>query len=279
MSNYLFLSFSLSIEHTNRHLYTCESFNLRVLYENTRISSIFGQHEEGLSNKDVEAIRNVFTRSPYLPHDLLKIFPNLKHYYVPSTRIQFISRKNFAGMTNLVTLDLRFNEIEFLPNDTFLDLFSLEILSMGGNFIKKLPPNIFSNMLNLRFLDISDNELLFFDDEILSTNMELEEILLNHNRVRAINSNFEKFKDIGFIDLRGNVCIDTLYLRDHPDFPLLFEFQEEINYNCTRRSPRDVKLLPGTQIKNVLSWEICSHLIPNASMGKMCLTEKRINDG
>lgn len=207
----------------------------------------------------------------------MKHFPNLLHLYVPSSRVQYVARKNFIGMTNLVTLDLRFNEIEYFANDTFLDLFSLEILSLGGNFLKKLPLNTFYSMLNLRFLDVSDNELLFFHDEILSTNTKLEEILLNHNRLRAINSNFEKFKDIGFIDLRGNVCIDTLYLRDHPDFPLLFEFQEEVNYNCTRRSPREVpKLLPGTQIKNVLSWEICSHIVP--SSGKMCLTERRIND-
>lgn len=278
MSNYtLLLSFSLSIEHSNRNLYTCESFNLRVLHENTRISSIFGQHEQGLTHKDVKALRNIFTRSIYLPQDIIKHFPNLLHLYMPSSRVQFVSRKIFAGMTHLVTLDLRFNEIEFLPNDTFLDLFSLEILSLGGNFIKKLQPNIFSNMLKLRFCDFSDNELLFFEDEILSMNMELEEILLNHNRLRAINSNFEKFKDIGFIDLRGNVCIDTLFLRDHPDFPLLFEFQEEINYNCTRRSPREIpKLLPGTQIKSILSWEMCSHLKPNSE--KMCLTERRFND-
>lgn len=264
------LSFSLSIEHSNRHLYTCESFNLRVQHENTKVSSIFGQHESGLTNKNVQALRNIFTRSPHLPQDLIKHFPNLLHLYVPSSRVQFVTRRNFVGMTNLVTLDLRFNEIEFLPNDTFLDLFSLEILSLGGNFLKKLPTNVFSNMLNLRFLDLSDNELLFMDDEMLSTNTELEEILLNHNRIRAINSNFEKFKDIGFIDLRGNICIDTLFLRDHPEFPLLFEFQEEINYNCTRRNPRELpKLLPGTQ----LNWEICSHL---ASSNKMCLTERRI---
>lgn len=248
-----------------------------MLHENTRVSSIFGQHEEGLTNKDVLVLRNVFTRSPYLPQGIVQHFPNLHHLYVPSSRVRFVTRKNFAGMASLATLDLRFNEIEFLPNDTFLDLFSLEILSLGGNFLRKLPSNAFSSLLNLRFLDVSDNELTLFDDEIFSTNIELEEILLNHNRIRAINSNFEKFKNIGFIDLRGNVCIDTLYLKDHPEFPLLFEFQEEINYNCTRRSPRDVpKLLPGTQIKNVLSWEICSHLIPNS--GKMCLTERRIND-
>lgn len=246
--------------------------------ENTKVSSIFGQHEDGLTNNDVVALRNVFTRSPYLPQAIIQHFPHLQHLYVPSSRVQFVSRKNFAGMSGLVTLDLRFNEIEFFAADTFLDLFSLEILSLGGNFLKKIPSNVFSNMLNLRFLDLSDNELVLFDDEILSTNAEMEEILLNHNRIRAINSNFERFKDIGFIDLRGNLCIDTLYLRDHPEFPLLFEFQEEINYNCTRRNSREVpKLLPGTQIKNELSWEICSHLIP--SSGKMCLTERRRKDG
>lgn len=248
-----------------------------MLHENTKISSIFGQHEDGLTNKDVKVLRNVFTRSPYLPQGIIQHFPNLLHLYVPSTRVRFVMRKNFHGMVNLATLDLRFNEIEFLPNDTFLDLFSLEILSLGGNFLKKLPSNAFASLLNLRFFDVSDNDLTVFDDEIFSTNVELEEILLNHNQIRGLKSNFEQFKKIGFIDLRGNVCINTLFLKDHTEFPLLYEFQDEINYNCTRRSPRDVpKLLPGTQIKNVLSWEICSHLSPNTD--KMCLTERRVND-
>jgi Leucine-rich repeat (LRR) protein len=178
-------------------------------------------------------------------------------------------------MANLHTLDLRYNEIESIPNDVFLDLFNLEILSISGNYLKKLP-NAFINLHNLRFIDSSDNEISAFDDDVFSTNNDLEEILLDNNQIKLIRANFEKFKNIGFIDFRGNVCIDNLYLKDHQDFPLLFEFQEEINYNCTKRITRNIKLLAGTvEEDEVMRWENCSDL-KMSSLSKICSTARKI---
>jgi hypothetical protein len=267
--------FSLSVEYPGRYLYTCESFNLRVSGESTHITSVVGEHDSGMAHKDVVVLRNIFSRTRFIPNNIASFFPNLFHLYAPSSRIQSVRRRNFIGMMDLHTLDLRYNEIETLNNDVFLDLFNLEILSLSGNFIKKLPSNAFLNLHSLRYFDVSDNDIALFDDEILS-NLELEEILLDHNQIKNVRANFERFKDIGFIDLRGNNCIDTLYLKDHPDYPLLFELQEEINYNCTKRESRDIKLLPGSDLQNVLSWEICSQLkLP--THGKMCLTERKRN--
>lgn len=246
--------------------------------DNTYITSVLGEHQKSMENHNVVLFRNIFSKSRFLPNCLGNFFPNLLHLYVPSSRIKFINRRNFIGMMDLHTLDVRYNEIETLPNDVFLDLFKLEILSLSGNFLKRLPPNAFINLHNLRYIDVSDNEISIFNDEILSSNLELEEILFDHNRIKSIKANFERFKNIGFIDLRGNLCIDTLYLKDHPDYPLLFEFQEEINYNCTQRVSRDIKLLEGTaDVK--LNWDLCSKLrLPaNLMSGKMCLTERKIN--
>ncbi|KAG5679756.1 hypothetical protein PVAND_009296 [Polypedilum vanderplanki] len=271
----------LSIEYPGRYLYTCESFNLRVYHENTHIALVLGDHNHGYLNKDVVALRNIFSKTKFIPNGIASFFPNLFHLYIPSSRIQIIRRRNFVGMMNLHTLDLRYNEIEILDNDVFLDLFNLKILALSGNFLKKLPSNAFLNLHNLRYFDVSDNDISFFDDEILSTNLELEEILLDHNRIRNIKTNFEKFKDIGFIDLRGNVCIDTLYLKDHPDYPMLFELQEEINYNCTKNDSRDIKIPSGTaDLKSVLSWEICSQLrLPtNESTTTQTILQKEIQN-
>lgn len=246
------------------------------MYENTQTASVFGEHEQNLTNKDVVVFRNIFSSSKFIPNSIAKFFPNLIHFYVPSSRIMSISRTNFAGM-KLHTLDLRFNEIETLANDVFLDLFNLEVLSISGNFLKKLPLNAFLNLHSLRYFDVSDNEISIFEDEVLSTNLQLEELLLDHNRITSIKANFERFRGIGFIDLRGNSCIDMLFLKDHPDFSLMFEFQETINYNCTKRNARDIQILPGTaDLKDILSWKICSYLrLP--TNGKMCLTEKEEN--
>lgn len=257
-----------------QHLYTCESINLRVFSENTYVASVFGEHDEHMANRDVVVLRNIFSKTRYLPNGIANFYPNLIHFQVPSSRVEFVNRKNFAGFISLRNLDLRFNEIEILPNDVFIDLFNLESLLLSGNFLKKIHHNAFISNSNLRFIDLGENDLSTLDDEIFSSNYDLVEILMNNNRIKSIKANFVRFRDIGFIDLRGNICYDDFFLKDDPDHPLLFEFQEEINYNCTRRINRDIKLLPGTDnLDYIAAHEKCSE-IKFPVMGKMCKKDK-----
>lgn len=152
-----------------------------------------------MTNDDVMLFSNMFTKTHYLPIGIAKMFPSLKRFYVASSRLKFVARKNFIRLNKLTTLDLRFNELESIPNDAFLDLFNLEVLTISGNLIKILPTNAFVSLMDLRYFDTSDNEINAFDDEIFSQNSKLEEIVLENNRIMKIKSTFQKFSDIGFI--------------------------------------------------------------------------------
>lgn len=243
------------------------------MIDDVKVLSIDGEHNETMTNDDVMVFSNMFTKTHYLPNGLAKIFPSLKRFYVASSRLKFITRKNFRGFNKLKILDLRFNELESIPVDVFLDLFTLEVLTISGNLIKKLPLNAFVSLMELRFFDASDNEIESFDDETLSHSSKLQEILLENNKIKKINSKFQKFNSIGFIDLRDNECTDSLFLRDHPDYPLIFDFQNEIDTNCTKFL-QQLQLPIGTKYeRKILQWDICPRLMHPMNM--LCLIERK----
>lgn len=251
-------------------LFTCQSFNMKVMMDDVKISSVYGERNDTLTN-DVVVFSNVFSKTNYLPSGFARIFPNLERFYVASSRVKFIHRKNFVGLSKLKTLDLRFNEIKAIPSDALLDLFNLEVLTISGNLIQTLPSILLVSLMKLRYFDASDNEITDFDDEIFSQNSKLQEILLENNRIESIKSNFRKLNDIGFIDLRDNVCISSFFLRD-PDYPLISKFQKDIDQNCTK-----VVALQSSQTKleqTKLEWDMCPRLMqPTNTI--LCLIERK----
>jgi Leucine-rich repeat (LRR) protein len=269
----LFLPRSLSSLTPLEWLYTCESFNMKVMIDDVKVLSIYGEHNGTMTNDDVMVFSNVFTKTNYLPTGLAKMFPKLERFYVASSRLKYIFRKNFVGFNKLKTLDLRYNEIESLSTDAFLDLFNLEVLTISGNFIKKLPTNAFVSLMDLKYFDASDNEIEEFDDEVFSLSLQLEEILLDNNKINSIKANFRKLKSVGFIDLRDNECIDSFFLRDHPGYPSIYEFQKEINSNCTIDELNDTNPTETRVEHRVLQWDICPRLMHPINM--LCLIERK----
>lgn len=247
---------------------------MKVMSDDVKILSIYGEHNATMTNDDVMVFSNMFAKSKFLPSGIAKMFPNLERFNVASSRVKFVFRKNFVGFKKLRTLDLRFNEIEVLPDDVFIDLFELEVLTISGNLIKKLPSMAFVSMMELRYFDGSDNEIMEFDDEIFSLSLKLEEILLKNNEINLIKASFGRFSRLEFIDLRDNVCTSAIYLRDQPDYHSVANFQDEIDKNCTRRIDKMIQLPTGTRIeRSILQWDICPRLMLPTNM--FCLFERK----
>lgn len=246
---------------------------MKVMSDDVKILSIYGEHNDAMTNDDVMVFSNMFTKSKFLPSGIAKMFPNLERFNVASSRVKFVFRKNFVGFKKLRTLDLRFNEIEVLPDDVFIDLFDLEVLTISGNLIKKLLSMAFVSMMELRYFDASDNEIVEFNDEIILMSLKLEEILLKNNEIKKIKTSFERFDRIGFIDLRGNKCTTAFYLRDQPNYTSITIFQKEIDRNCTK-ADRMIQLPAGTRIeRSILQWDICPRLMLPTNM--FCLFERK----
>lgn len=242
-----------------------------------KVASVFGDHNATKSNKDVLVFSNQFTKTTHLPQGVGLVFPRLTRFFVVASKLKFIERRNFIGLTRLQILDLRFNEIETIPDDAFLDLFSLEVLTVSGNQLTRLPTNSFVTMLSLRYFDASDNLIEFFNDEIFVQNENLQEILLEHNKISRISANFTRFRDIGFIDLRDNVCVgDKFYLRGFPNLLLsLDDFQESISERCEDAKNEIVKRSASDEEMRVLKWDICPRMMPAHMKNVLCLVERK----
>lgn len=243
---------------------------------------MFGEHNATKSNKDVVVFSNKFTKTSHLPIGIGLVFPRLSRFFIVASKLKFVVRANFVGLTRLKILDLRFNEIESIPESAFLDLFSLEVLTLSGNLLTQLPVHSFTTMLSLRYFDASDNLLETFDDEVFAQNEQLQEILLEHNQISRITSNFSQFRDVGFIDLRSNVCVENeFYLRGFPNLPTLEDFQESINLRCEDARNEIVKRSTfsdgsnGQKELRVLQWDICPRSMPSRMMNVLCLLERK----
>ena len=66
---------------------------------------------------------------------------------------------DFAGLTGLTDLRLRFNEITTLPADIFSGLSALTRLELDNNQLSTLPTGVFSGLISLTTLNLSSNSL------------------------------------------------------------------------------------------------------------------------
>lgn len=161
------------------------------------------------------------------------MLPNLERFYVVSSRLKHIFRRNFFHLRKLKFLDLRFNELVVIPDDGFIDLFDLELLNLSGNLIKKLPSNFLISNIHLQYFEAGDNEITEFNDEIFHHNLHVAEFLMHNNRLKRIEINLWKFRQLEFVDFRGNECINAMYYKGHPNYSVLRQLQKEIIENCT----------------------------------------------
>ena len=71
--------------------------------------------------------------------------------------ISSLQTDDFAGLTNLVSLDLSSGSLSELPTNIFADLTNLETLLLNNNDLMTLPPNIFAGLTGLNMLNLIDN--------------------------------------------------------------------------------------------------------------------------
>ena len=76
-----------------------------------------------------------------------------------SRGITTLKAGDFAGLSKLPTLDLRFNQLSTLPAGAFTGLSALTFLGLNDNQLSTLPAGAFSGLSALTGLGLSDNQL------------------------------------------------------------------------------------------------------------------------
>ena len=115
---------------------------------------------------------------------------SLSAYGMPADkRIYSLKSGDFAGLSNLETLNLRNNQMTRLPTDLFKGLSNLQNLNLMVNRLTSLPAGLFNGLSNLHTLNLSDNQLSSLPAGLFNGLSNLHTLDLSNNKLSSLPTN------------------------------------------------------------------------------------------
>lgn len=160
--------------------YPLKNLEVLYIYSNAFISIPEGTFD-GLTNLlAIDISGNHLTESA-IPGNLFQNMTNLQYFYCDFNLIQIPNPQWFQGMSELVLLDLNFNQINELPERIFASFRSINRIFLWGNNLKTVNRNAFGNIGNLIYLDLDDNNINAIDERFLSEAYPLSNFHFRNN--------------------------------------------------------------------------------------------------
>jgi len=193
--------------------YTCQALLTDINEQDfTVLTEMVGNHLEGKTNDDVEAVEISDQFTKHLPEGLVQIFPKMDQLYVFRSSLEFIDRPVFEDLKQLKTISLSRNHLKVIPFDTFEDLVNVEYFSLSFNHLETLP-NL-STMSKLKELYIFENKIKHFKAEFIVSNPNVWKVWAYNNELNFIDSaafdNLANQTNIE-VNLQNNKCINGKY--------------------------------------------------------------------
>ena len=115
--------------------------------------------------------------------------PQLRTIYMRNNRLKYLNMRNlFAFNSELVKLDLSYNDITYLSPEIFsINSSSLIEFNLYANNLVDVPSTLFTNLKNLKVLNLGFNNLTEIDVGIFFSLKNLEELDLSKNLLTKIN--------------------------------------------------------------------------------------------
>lgn len=119
--NHSYLNYKINMEiqcifyksHDNsQSRYVCYVKKVKIISLEKGTVSIYGTHEKGFSNHDVTGIYFKDKISGFIPRNLGKILPNLKHLTMICCGLEKLMKKSFQGLANLEYIDFAGNHLK-----------------------------------------------------------------------------------------------------------------------------------------------------------------------
>lgn len=159
------------------------------------------------SNNDIKIIpSNIFIRVH---------LTNLQRLYLRNCQIDRIDDTAFAGLTNLVELDLSQNRLISIPTVCFVNTPFLRDLNLASNTFDRLSNGTLSSLPNLVKLDLSYTHLEELESHAFDGLQQLESLKLNNNFLYTLlPGTFEPLTKITNIELHDNPWVCDCHLRE-----------------------------------------------------------------
>ena len=112
---------------------------------------------------------------------------------------------DFAGLTNLETLELDDNSFTTLPADVFSGLTSLETLVLSRGALSSIPDGLFAGLTTLTTLKLESNDLIALPGTVFSGLTALKTLDLQQNDLTMLPANvFSGLSALTSLPLNGN---------------------------------------------------------------------------
>lgn len=108
--------------------------------------------------------------------------------YLQYNLIDFVHREAFAGLTNLLYLNLEGNQISEIQQGTFGDLVKCTNLTLNNNLIFSVHQETFQGLAALKNLGLSNNRLSELQQGTFLSVPSLTELYLDDNLIRRLNT-------------------------------------------------------------------------------------------
>lgn len=151
-------------------------------------------------------------------HYTFEFYSNLITIDISFNQIQKLGSSNFQSQRHLNTLDLSHNSIKTLDRDVFKGLKSLKVLNLSFNDIDSIAPNSFHDLYQLELLHLSDNSLVSFEDDLFKHLSNLRILYLDNNQILDIpTDNLQYMSKLETLSLAKNL----IEYVDKDSFPAL----------------------------------------------------------
>lgn len=159
-----------------------------------------------ISNNNLQILpREIFRRSELL---------NLQKIYLRDCRLGQIDRAAFAGLTNLVELDLSHNLLTSIPTSCLNELPSLRDLILTSNSIQKIDEKAFAPVPHLVKLDLSNCGIQTITPKAFEGLQSLHMLKLNGNKLSDLRAKtIETLGKLRGIELHDNPWVCDCRLR------------------------------------------------------------------
>ena len=97
-----------------------------------------------------------------------------------------LHKRDFEGLTGLLTLDLSGNDLDHLPSDLFDHVATLTELKLNGNDIAALPANVFDRLTALTELELHGNDIAVLPGNVFNRLTALQALDLRANGLTTL---------------------------------------------------------------------------------------------
>nr|WES10349.1 LRR2 protein [Portunus trituberculatus] len=151
----------------------------------------------------------------YVSHGLAKVpsvcwteHSSVSQVFLDYNDIVEVALDSFTGLTDLLTLSLRHNEITIIHEAALAELDMLLYLDLSGNKLKSLPAQVW-HLTRLTHLYLGDNSFTDAKPFIISNLVDLEILDLHLNHLTKINYNsLEPLTRLRSIHLYWNMLVE-----------------------------------------------------------------------